>query len=364
MTAKRPFDWFFFSIVLTIVGMGVFFFVSAAFGVMARNMAKFTGILFNQFVFGVGLGLIGLYIASRIHIAWWKKMSLILFLVGVVLSFTVFIPGIGFEHGGAKRWVHLLGISFQPSEFLKFGAVLYMAAWCAALRDKLHDIRFGLLPLLGILGIAGTVLLLQPDTGTFLVLASGVVAVFIAGGGRWRDITILVVIGVLALGGLILARPYLMDRITTFLNPDDTHGAAYQIRQSLIAIGSGGILGRGFGQSVQKFNYLPEPIGDSIFAVIAEEMGFVGAGALILMYLLFAARGFYLASHAPDHFSGLFIAGIVTLIVVQSLLNIGSMLAVTPLTGVPLVFVSHGGTALALALFEVGVVLGISRYRR
>jgi len=364
MTAKRSFDWFFFSIVAAILAMGIFFFVSAAFGVMARNMAKFTGVIFNQLVFGAGLGLIGMYIASRIPILWWKKGSLLIFAAGFIFSFFVFIPGIGFEHGGAKRWVHLFGISVQPSEFLKFGAVLYMAAWCAALRDKIHDWRFGLLPLLGILGLSALPILLQPDTGTFLILAAGVVGVFIAGGGRWRDFGILLVIGVLSLGALIMARPYLMDRITTYMNPDDEHGSAYQIRQSLIAIGSGGLVGRGFGQSVQKFNYLPEPIGDSIFAVIAEEMGFIGGSALIIMYLLFAARGFYLASHAPDQFSGLFIAGIVILIVAQSLLNIGSMLGVTPLTGVPLVFVSHGGTALMLALFEVGVILGISRYRR
>jgi len=364
MTAKRSFDWFFFSIVAILLAMGIFFFVSAAFGVMARNMAKFTGVIFNQLVFGVGLGLIGMYIASRIPIHWWKKASLLIFVATLLGTFSVFIPAIGFEHGGAKRWIDIFGISVQPSEFLKFGAVLYMAAWCAALREKIHDWRFGLLPLLGILGLSAVPILLQPDTGTFLILASGVVGVFVAGGGRWRDFGILVVLAIISLATLVFMRPYLMDRITTYMNPDDAHGSAYQIRQSLIAIGSGGLVGRGFGQSVQKFNYLPEPIGDSIFAVIAEEMGFIGAGTLIIMYLLFAARGFYLASHAPDQFSGLFIAGIVILIIAQSLLNIGSMLAVTPLTGVPLVFVSHGGTALMLALFEVGVILGISRHRR
>jgi cell division protein FtsW len=364
MMAKRSFDWFFFTIVGIILAMGIFFFVSAAFGVMARNMAKFSGVLFNQLVFGAGFGLIGLYIASRIPIHIWKKASLIIFAGSFILTFLVFVPGIGFEHGGAKRWIHLFGISVQPSEFLKFGAVLYMAAWCAALKDKLHDWRFGLLPLLGILGLTAIPILLQPDTGTFLILAAGVVGVFVAGGGRWRDFFILMAIGFVSLVALIFMRPYLMDRITTYMNPDDAHGSAYQIRQSLIAIGSGGLLGRGFGQSVQKFNYLPEPIGDSIFAVIAEEMGFVGGAALIIMYVLFAARGFYLASHAPDQFSALFITGIIILVVTQSLLNIGSMLAITPLTGVPLVFVSHGGTALMLALFEVGVVLGISRYRR
>ena len=179
-----------------------------------------------------------------------------------------------------------------------------------------------------------------------------------------RDILLVGLIAIIAFGGMALWKPYFLDRIATFLHHDDFQGSGYQMKQALIAIGSGGWSGRGFGQSVQKFSYLPEASGDSIFAVAAEEFGFWGTTLLVLLYLLFALRGVWLSARAPDVFSGLLTVGLVILIASQSFINIGSMLNLVPLTGVPLAFVSHGGTALLLAMAEVGVVLNISRYRR
>jgi cell division protein FtsW len=189
---------------------------------------------------------------------------------------------------------------------------------------------------------------------------------FIVAGGRWRDVLILFIIGVIAMGFLVTARPYLQDRIEVFLNPEeaDIRGSGYQINQSLIAIGSGGLTGRGFGQSVQKFGRLPEPIGDSIFAVAGEEFGFIGASFLIILFVAFALRGLRVALRSPDSFGGLLALGIVILITSQSFINIASMLALFPLSGTTLVFVSQGGTALLIALAEVGILLSISRHQR
>jgi cell division protein FtsW len=188
-------------------------------------------------------------------------------------------------------------------------------------------------------------------------------AMFIAAGAYVRDILVLIGAGLLGAAGLVMVRPYLMNRIMAFLDPNvDPLGSSYQIQQSLIAIGSGGPFGRGYGQSIQKFDYLPEPIGDSVFAVLAEEFGFFGSVLLISLFVFFAWRGLRIASKAPDHFSGLLVVGIVILIVSQSFINIASMLGVFPLTGLPLIFVSHGGSALFFTLLSVGIVLNISRY--
>jgi cell division protein FtsW len=180
-----------------------------------------------------------------------------------------------------------------------------------------------------------------------------------------RHIGIVALVLLIGLGVLIWTKPYLAARVATFLNPAaDPQGAGYQIQQSLIAIGSGGALGRGFGQSVQKFSYLPEPIGDSIFAVAAEEFGFIGGAALVLLFLFLILRGLRLTARAPDPFSGLLALGIVILIGASAFTNIASMLGVIPLSGLPLAFVSHGGTALVIALVEAGILLNISRYQR
>ena len=277
----------------------------------------------------------------------------------------VFVPGVGAEYGGARRWISIFGFSFQPAEILKIAFVIYAAAFFATVKDKVQTLTGGLLPLFALLGVAGFLLLLQPDTDTFVVLFLALFAMFLAAGGKLRHVGVMIVVGALALSLLIFSRPYLKERVVTFFNPAaDPQGAGYQIQQSLIAVGSGGIAGRGFGQSVQKFSFLPEPIGDSIFAVAAEEFGFIGGFALILLFLALLLRGLKIASRAPDLFSGLLSIGIVILIGASAFMNIGSMLAILPLSGLPLAFVSHGGTALVITLLEAGILLNISRYQK
>ena len=253
----------------------------------------------------------------------------------------------------------------KQEEFLKIAFVIYFSAWLAWTRKKQEDIKFRILPLLVLLGIVALALLRQPDTKSLILIIAAASGMLFTSGVSWKKVVGIVVLGIGAVVVLAFVRPYVMDRIKTFINPaSDPRGASYQLQQSLIAIGSGGTFGRGLGQSVQKFNYLPEPQGDSIFAVIGEEFGFVGTTLLLVLYIFFAIRGFKIALRAPDTFSRYLVVGLITLLTAQSFLNIASLVGLFPLTGVPLVFISHGGTSLMIALGAVGIILNVSRQQK
>lgn len=358
-TIDKPFLW----IVVLLMLVGLFIFSSAVLGLLARDAEQVANIAVSQLLFGIVFG-VGMLVATlNIPYKIWRRYSLYIFCLSLILTAAVFIPGIGLNHGGATRWLVLGPFSFQPSELLKFGFIVYLAAWLSAAKENIGTLRYGLIPLCVMLTLVGVLLLKQPDTGTFAVIFFTGLGMLIASGGKWRHAAGLVLIATIGLIALASFKPYVKDRIDTFLNPsDDPQGASYQIQQSLIAVGSGEFFGRGFGQSVQKFRYLPEPVGDSIFAVAAEEFGFVGSVLIVLLFLFFAVRGFSIAEHAPDNFSRLLVVGIVILITAQSYTNIAAMLGVFPLTGLPLIFISHGGTAMLASLAEVGIVLHISRY--
>lgn len=362
---KGNVDKIFLGVVLTILIAGIFIFSSAAFGILAKSEAKFFSMMFNQIIFGFLGGLVAMYFFSKIPYKLWKKYSLHVLIFSIIVTLLVFVPVIGFEHGGAKRWLVIGGMTLQPSEFLKFGVVLYLAAWYSWVKNKVQDFKYGFLPLLVVLAISAGIMLKQPDTGTFLVISSAAVTIFFVAGGRLSHIASLAATATVGILVLAQFKPYLKARIMTFLDPStDPLGSAYQIQQSLIAIGSGGLFGRGFGQSIQKFVYLPEPVGDSIFAVIGEELGFLGAITIIALFVIFALRGLRIAHKAPDTFTLLFVTGIIMLMVVQSFLNMAALIGIVPLTGVPLVFISHGGTAMLFALAEIGIILHISKYAR
>ncbi len=365
MPIKRKVDKFFLIIVIILVTLGISMFVSASLGIWAKDQKIFYSILFNQIVLGLGLGVLSIYIALKINYKFWKKYSFYIFLFSILITAAVFIPNLGWSHGGAQRWIRLGPISFQPVEFLKFGFVIYFAAWLSWAKHKVQDFKFGILPLTIMLTIIALILFKQPDTKSFILITlTGFSMLFISG----VPIKYLLGLGVGAicvLSILVFSTPYLQERVKTFIDPSsDPRGSSYQIQQSLIAFGSGGIFGRGFGQSIQKFSYLPEPQGDSIFSVLGEELGFVGAFGTILLYLLFLLRGIRIANRSPDSFSRLLVSGIVILIVLQSFMHIASTTGVFPLTGVPLVFMSHGGTSLMIYLFATGIVLQVSKFKR
>ena len=350
---------------IILVTVGFFIFSSASLGLLAREGAHFSSIATNQFIFGVVLGSIALFITSSIHYRFWRQHAFYIFLAGIILTLLVFVPKIGFEHGGAHRWIAIGSFTFQPAELLKVVSIMYLATWLSGMKRTVQDTLRGTLPFVGFLVGIGVVLLMQPDTDTFMILVSAALAIFITAGGKIRDVIILFLCGVLLIGALAFTRPYIMDRIQTFIDPgSDPQGAGYQIKQSLIAVGAGGFWGRGFGQSIQKFEYLPEPIGDSVFAVFSEEFGFVGSTLLVLLFGFFTFRGMRIASRAPDLFGMLLVVGLVTLIIAQALLNIAAMLALAPLSGLPLPFISHGGTALLVTLASVGVILNVSKHQK
>ncbi len=360
--SKKAFDKPFLIIVGLLLIVGVFSFVSASFGVLAKNTSKFYGILLNQSL-GLAIGLTVMWFTSKINYEFWKKYAFYIFLLGVIGVGLVFIPGLGFSHGGATRWLNLGPFSFQPVEVFKIGFIIYFAAWLGWTKTEYKRMKSGILPLAILFTLGVFLMLKQPDTKSLLLLVgSGGAMSYLAGLPKKYIFTFFIAV-LIGLAGLVAVKPYLLDRIQTFMDPSlDPQGSSFQLQQSLIAIGSGGVFGRGLGQSIQKFSYLPEPQGDSIFAVIGEEFGFVGSVLVVLLYVAFAQRAFWIAARSPDNYSRLVVSGLAILLLAQSFLNIASITGLFPLTGVPLVFMSHGGTALIISLFSIGIILNISRH--
>src|SRR3989344_6316667 len=269
-TQSRHFLFF----IIGVAFIGFLIFSSASLGLLGGDGANYNKIVWNQLL-TFFLGLIALLVFGRFPYRYWRKIALWLFILSLLLTLLVFVPSLGFSFGGASRWLSLGSRTFQPSELLKFGFVIYLAAWLANIRERVTTWKSGFLPFLIFVGMTGIILIAQPDLGTFLTLFSAAVAMFFVAGASWRQIGALILIATISFSIIIWIKPYARERVFAFFYPDKkTDSSSWQIRQSMIAIGSGGLTGRGFGQSLQKFNYLPQPIGDSIFAVAAEEFGF------------------------------------------------------------------------------------------
>jgi cell division protein FtsW len=348
--------------ILTLVGFVIF--LSASLGLMAQNGASFATVATKQGI-SLVLGIIAFFFFSKLPYVWLRRTALFIFIGAIAVNLLLYVPSLTFHWNGASRWLDLGPLTFQPSELLKIAFIIYLAAWCYSMREKMKNIKFGLLPYLVIVGILSILLLSQRDTDTLVIIAStGLVMLYVAGIPFRHIILAIVFMGVMV-GGVIFFRPYALDRVQTFLNRGaDTQGSGYQINQSLIAIGSGQFAGRGFGQSIQKFGYLPQPTDDSIFAVAAEEFGFIGSLILLALYLLLIVSIFRIGNRSPDAFAGLLVIGIGIFIVSESFMNISAMLGLVPLSGIPLLFVSHGGTALILTLSTMGMVANVSKYAK
>ncbi len=358
-------DRIFVLLVAILVTGGLATFFSASLGLLAREEGGLTRIATSQLLLGLIPGLLALVALRFTASSTIAKATLPFYIFALALTALVFVPGIGLELNGARRWLDLGFATVQPGEFLKVATILMMGGYLAYARKRLGEMRHGLVPFMVIVGLPVLILLAQPNTSTAIIICLTAGAMYFIAGAPWRDFAILALIAVIGAAGLVMTRPYLMDRVTTFFDPSaNGFSSGYQIQQSLIAIGSGGLTGRGFGQSVEKFNYLPEAVNDSVFAVFAEEFGFVGAIGLLLVFVLFASRGFRIASEASTSAGAFIVTGLVLMIVLSAFLNIGAMLAVLPLTGLPLPFVSHGGTALFAALASVGIILNIAATRK
>jgi len=349
--------------VLLIFGLVMLFSAS-----LAISYARFgtTYHYFTRQLVGLAAGLVAFFIASRVNYHVWKKFAGFLLLASLILLVTVFIPGLQAGIGTANRWTSIFGFSFQPSELVKISFLIYLATWLEAKNKEVGQFGGGLFPFLAVLGVIGVLLLAQPDLGTLLVIASTAMIVFFAGGGKVSHIVIIILLAAIALFAIISLRSsYQSERLKCFKDPNNnTDSHCYQINQSLIAAGSGGWFGRGLGGSRQKYMYLPEVWGDSIFPIIAEETGFVFSALLVLLYLFVFYRGLLIARAAPDIYGSTLAVGVVAWLAIQTFLNIGGMTNLIPMTGVPLPFISAGGTAVLSNLIAIGILVNISKQTR
>jgi cell division protein FtsW len=314
----------------------------------------------------IAIGLAAFFIASKIDYRVWRKYAFLFLIFSVVLLTLVFIPGIRSEYGTARSWINLFGHSFQPAELVKLSFLIYLATWMEAKKGDLGSFANGIVPFLFILGIISGLMILQPDLGTLFIIAFTSMLVFFVGGGKVKHIFLVVVLaGLLLFLTLSIKSSYQSDRFKCLKDPGySLQDKCYQINQSLIAVGSGGWFGRGLGQSRQKFMYLPEVWGDSIFSIAAEEIGFIFSSLLLLLFLFIFYRGLLIARAAPDLYGSTLATGIVVWLAVQTFLNIGGMINLIPMTGVPLPFVSAGGSAVLSALIAMGILVNISKQTR
>lgn len=362
---SQPVNRLFLINLAIIVLFGVLAFFSASFGLLSRSGASFSSVIISQFFFGLAPGILLAYAASRVHYVFWRRFALIIFIITICINLLLLVPHIGFEHGGAVRWIQIGGATFQPSELLKIAFIMFLASWLSGVKEKIKNPKFGIVPLFIILAIAVVLLIIQRDTDNAAIVTFTALAMYFVMGARMKDLAVVFLIGCLGLAALFYLRPYLVDRVLTFLDPSrDPLNSSYQANQSLIAVGAGEFWGRGFGQSVQKYSRLPEPIGDSIYAVIGEEFGFVGSVAVLFLFSIFVLQGMRIAIRSPDSFGRLLALGIVILVGAESFINMTSILGIFPIAGLPLVFVSHGGSSLLVSLGAIGIVLNVSRYSR
>lgn len=362
--SHKPFDRIYLAIVAGLVVFGLFMLASASAPSGYNQFADSYYFVKHQVIFGLIPGLIGMMVFSRIPYTFWRKHAWNLLLVSIGLLVIVFIPGLSAGIGSAHSWIDLKWFTVQPSEFVKLTFLFYLAAWLEKRSGAgVRDVHGGFLPFVLTLGAIIGLLVLQPDVGTMSIIVAMSLVVYFSAGAPIAYILSLVGFGMVGIGALIAAAPYRLSRFMTFLNPElDPQGVGYHINQAMLALGSGGLFGVGYGHSRQKFQYLPEVVGDSIFAVIGEELGLVVCVLLIGAYLYFLARTLKIARQAPDAFGKYLAVGVGAWLTVQAFVNMGSMVAIMPMTGITLPFISYGGTSLAVALSAIGLVLNISRY--
>lgn len=356
-------DWWLFAVLLTLVMFGTVMIFSATFPDTADTggVGQYS-ILVRQLIY-VMIGTAGLLVAMQVdyhRYARWSVHGMAAILL--VLAALVFIPGVGTEVYGAKAWIFIGPISVQPSEVAKLAMILYMAAWFAGKRGKVRSVSSGLAQFCVVMGLLIGLLMLEPDLGTASLVATIGVAMFFVAGAAPIQFAALLIAGGMGFLAMALSASYRRDRLLLFLNPDaDLQNLGWQLFQARLALGSGGLFGVGLGASRQKFSWLPAAHNDAIFAVIGEELGLIGASVVVGLFVVLAYHGYRIAMRAPDTFGTLIAVGITTWIVFQAAYNIGGVTLAIPFTGIPLPFISAGGSSLVVAMTAVGILLNISR---
>lgn len=356
---KNKFNFSLFFNVILLIFLGIVILASSSAPFSQEKFGDPFYLLKKQIIFALIPGFFICFIFYKIPLSFLRKYAFLIFLANLIILALVFLPKIGEKIGGARRWISLGPFSFQPSEFLKISFIIYFSAWMTS-KEKGKELLIGFLLISAILSIF---LIFQPDISTLgVIIFVSFLIYFASETPLWHNILIIILgIGVLLL--LIKLAPYRMARFTLFLNPNlDPLGIGYQLKQSLIAIGSGGMRGLGFGLSRQKFGFLPSPFSDAIFAVFCEETGFLGSFILISLYVFFLYQGIKIVkSLKEDLFLKLVSLGIVSWIVLQAFINMGSITGILPLTGIPLPFISYGGSAFLAEMIGIGILLNISK---
>jgi len=316
---------------------------------------------FEHQLIWLSLGLVLLFAAARIDYHRLRPLAWPLGVVTVVLMVLVLLPHFGVEVNGARRWLRLGPLQMQPAELAKIAAIVFMALWLERHRDRLSSLENGVVPFLALLGFTILLVILERDLGTTLIIAGILLAQFLVAGGRKRHVLLLALIMALCVYLFIRMEPYRLHRILAFVDPwSDPLNTGFQAIQSVVALGSGGFAGLGLGHSIQKYQWLPFAHTDFIFAIVGEETGLLGTSAVLALFGLFAYRGYRVALKAPDAFGSLLACGVTTWIALQALINIAAVTVTLPTTGIPLPFISYGGSSLAITLLAVGILLNVS----
>jgi len=346
---------------LVVLGMAILASASSNMGEIKFGDANY--FIKHQFVYGFGVGLAAFFAAMFIPLKFLKKASFILLLINIVGLVLVFTP-LGGDFGTSNRWLDIMGAPIQPSEILKLTFIIYVAAWLTSKgRDRKKDLSEGLIPFMIICAVIGGLLLAQPSTSILIIIMVSALIVYFVSGMKMSFIAIMGLVGVLGLAVVIAFSPYRLERFKAYFNPDsDVRDSSYHLNQSLITIGSGGMFGVGYGKSTLKVSSLPEPFGDSIFAVIAEEFGFVGSIFFISLYFLLVYAGFAGSSRARTDFGRLLLVGFSSIIGLQAFTHIASVSSLIPMTGIPLPFISYGGTALVAFMAMAGLMVNALRH--
>ena len=356
-------DYVFLGTVLALTIFGIVMLTSASSDLASSKFGDSSYFVMHQVRYGLLPGVVGFLIGCFAYYRRWQRFAAPLLILSIVFLVLVF-TGLGVPGKGGDRWLNLGAFTFQPSELLKLTFFIYLAAWISRSAARGSSFVQGFLPFLMLVGGVMVLLLFQPATTVAVLIFLSSVLMYLTSGAKVRFLAAAALVVSLVLSVFIYISPYRMARVLTFLDPTaDTADTGYHINQALIAIGSGGWTGVGFGQSTTKLYYLPEPIGDSIFVVIAEELGFLGSFFVILAFSIFMWRGLRIARHTADSFGRIFVTGCTCLIGLQAFVNIAAVSGLMPLTGVPLPFVSYGGTALTVFLTMSGIMVNVSRYQ-
>lgn len=354
-------DFLLLFLTLGIVGFGIVMVFSSSFTISYWDKGNRWFFTQRQLIWG-GIGLIFMLLTMNIPFHLYKKHFFTIMLSSFILLLLVFVPGLGKTINGSKSWIGIGFSTIQPAEFAKLGLIIYLSALISKKKEKMKSFRYGLFPSILITLLFFLMIALQPDYGTGMILLATAGVIMIVGGANLKHIFLFLLMGLAAIPFIIMSAGYRLSRFTSYLDPwSDPYGNGYHLIQSLLALGNGGILGAGFGKGIQKYFYLPYPQSDFIFSVIGEELGFVGITLFILVFLLLIWRILIISLRSKDSFGTLTGVGIASLFAIQAFVNIGGISGTIPITGVPLPFVSAGGSSLVMSMTSIGIILSLSR---